>query len=291
MQVELYDPELGVLELGCDPYIVMSLQVGSPQVREVVRNRSLADGTLDDTLYLGARAITLAIRFNDVSACDGSESMQRLIDRLSAYMTPHRRPVLTWQLPRSNELRACRVRGVNWGWDVSGPKAQTITPQWVAPSGEIMLGGPDARRCEEIRPSIDVEAGRTYDLTFDRTYPPSEPIGGRTIVNPGTTSAHWTLTIFGPVVNPSFTINGLAFRADRSGGVTLTLGQTLVVDTRSRTVLLNGVPGASRYQNVNYDEWGWHDLLLRPGTNIVRFDGDDISPQTAAQLCYTPTYL
>jgi len=290
MHVELEDPELGVLELGCDPYVVVSLQVGSPNVREVVRNRSLMDGTLDDTLYMGARAITAAIRFNDV-ACDADVSMQVLIDRLTPYMSPHRRCVLTWQLPRSNELRAAVVRGSNWGWTVEGPKAQGIAPQWVVPSGEILAGGPNARHCETIKPSSDIEAGRSYNLTFPRTYPASDPIGGRTIYNPGSTNAHWTLTIFGPVVNPSFAVNGTVFETDRRGGVTLVAGQTLVVDTRSRTVLLNGVASASQYQHTNFDEWSWHDLLLRPGTNFVRFDGTGLTVQSAAEICFTPTYL
>lgn len=293
MQCELSDPDLGVLELGCDPYVVMSLQVGSPVVREVVRNRSLADGVFDDTRYLGSRAITAAIRFNDVSDCDfdAGDSMQELIDRLTPYMSPRRRPTLTWQLPRSSELRSAVVRGVNWPWTLAGPKAQGITPQWVVPSGEILAGGTNARRCELIKPSSDTEDGRTYDLTFDRVYPPSAPIGGRTINNPGTSLAHWVLTIFGPVIDPQLTINGIDFAADRNGGVELVAGQTLVVDTRARTVLFNNDPLASRYQNVNYDEWGWDDLMLQPGENIVRFDGSGLTEQTAAELCYTPTYL
>lgn len=293
MQCELSDPELGVLVLGCDPYIVTSLQIGSPDVREVSRNRSLADGALDDTRFLGARAITLSIRFNDVNACtfDADVSMQALIDKLTPYMSPRRRPILTWQLPRSNELRAAAVRGQNWGYEISGPKAQSITPQWVVPSGEIMAGGPDARRCITIKPSTDTEPGRTYNLVFPRVYPASGPIGGRTAVNIGTTSAHWTLTMFGPVVNPHFTINGVLFAADRRGGVTLTAGQTLVVSTRNRTVLFNGLLNQSRYQYVNYEEWSWDQLMLVPGTNIVRFDGTGLTSQSAAELCFTPTYL
>jgi hypothetical protein len=217
--------------------------------------------------------------------------MQELIDALTPYMSPRRRPTLTWQLPRSNELRAAVVRGHNWGWTVEGPKAQGIAPQWIVPSGEILAGGPNARYCETIKPSSDAEAGRNYNLVFPRTYPASPPIGGRTIQNPGTSSAHWELTIFGPVVNPSFTINGIAFETNRLGGVTLVPGQTLVVNTRNRTVLLNGVAGASEYQHVNYDEWSWDDLLLEPGANSVRFDGTGLTVQSAAELCYTPTYL
>ena len=297
MQVELSDPELGVLELGCDPYVVASLQVGSPDVREVVRYRSLADGVLDDTRYTGSRAITLAIRFKDRllgSGCPGATgqpTMQVLIDQLTPYMSPRRRPTLTWQLPGSDSLRAAVVRGVNWGWTVSGPKAQGIAPQWVVPSGEILQGGPDSQHCELIRPSVDVEEGRTYDLLFDRVYPPSQAIGGRTIVNPGTAATNWVLTIYGPVVNPTWTINETTMTTDRQGGVTLVAGQTLVINTRQRTVLFNGLPANSRYQCTNFDEWGWDDLMLQPGVNVVRFDGTGLTSQSAAELCFTPAYI
>jgi Siphovirus-type tail component, C-terminal domain len=296
VQAELSDVGLGVLELGCDPYVVTSLQVGSPEVREVVRYRALADGTLDDTRYLGARAITMSIRFKDklLRPCGPNgenPSMQSLIDQLSPYMSVRRRPTLTWQLPGSTELRAAVVRGVNWGWAVEGPKAQTIVPQWIVPSGEITAGGPDALHCENIKPTVDVEAGRTYDLAFDRVYPPSEPIGGRTIINPGTAPTNWVLTIYGPVVNPSFTVHGIRIKTDRQGGVNLPVGQSLVIDTRNRTVLLNGSVATSRYQCVNYDEWSWDDLMLEPGSNIVRFDGTGITAQTSADLCFTPVFV
>lgn len=291
MQCELSDPQLGVLDLGCDPYIVTSIQVGSPDVREVVKNRSLADGSLDDTRYLGSRAITLSIRFNDVAPCDPNDSMQTLIDRLTPYMSPHRRPTLTWQLPRSTEMRSAVVRGVNWGWTVAGPKAQAIAPQWIVPSGEIVAGGPNAQHCITIKPSTDIEPGRTYDFHPDRVYPASLPVGGRILVNPGTTEANWVLTFYGPVTNPMFTINGVVFSADRRGGVVLNAGQSLVTDSRARTVLFNGLSNASRYQNVNFEDWGWDDLMLVPGSNTVRFQGTGLTVQSAAQFCYTPTYL
>lgn len=293
MQAELFDDELGVLELGCDPYVVWSLQIGSPEVREVTRYRSLSDGSLDDTRYLGARAITLAIRFHDrLLACsEAGPSMQTLVDRLAPYMSPRRRPTLTWQLPGSDDLRAAIVRGVNWGWTVEGPKAQGIAPQWVVPSGEILAGGPDALHCQTIRPSLDVEAGRVYDLVFDRSYPASAPIGGRTVANPGTASANWELTMFGPATNPSFTINGIKMTTTAQGGVILAAGQTLVWNTRNRTVQFNGLPANSRYQTTNFNQWGWDDLLLQPGDNVVRFEATGISEQTGADLCFTPVFL
>lgn len=290
MHAELREPELGTLHLGSGPYIVTSIQVGSPEVREVVRTRALADGVFDDSRYLGARAITMSIRMTDGLRCGGA-NMQELVDQLTPYMSPRRRPTLVWHL-RNGGLRSAVVRGVNWGWSIDGSRAANwITPQWVVPSGEILDGAIDARRCLLIKPSTDTEEGRTYDLTFPRTYPPSAPIGGRTVTNRGTAATHWTLTIYGPVEDPTFTINGVVFSADRLGGVTLAAGQTLVVSTRNRTVLFNGLANSSRYQNVNYDEWGWDELMLRPGDNTVRFDGDNLTVQSAAELCYTPAYL
>lgn len=291
MQCELDDPELGTLELGTDPYIVTALDIGSPAVREVVRNRSLGDGGLDDTRFLGSRAITMSIRFNDVRRCESGDDMQTLIDRLTPYMHPRRRPTLSWRLPGSSQTRCAIVRGVDWPFSLNGPKGQTIAAQWVAPSGEILAGGPDARRTVRISPSSDVEAGRTYPLRFDRTYPPSSPIGSRSVENPGTTLAHWTATIFGPARFPELIVNGRSISFDRRGGVELLVGQTLVIDTRSRTMLFNGVRGQSAYQFSNFDEWSWDDLLLLPRRNSVRFGGEELTAQSAVELTFVPTYL
>jgi hypothetical protein len=296
VHVELYDESLGVLELGCAPYVVTSIQIGSPAVREVIRNRALADGAFDDTRYLGARAITVGIRLNDKllsTGCDSERpSMQTLLDRLTPYMSPRLRPTLTWQLPGSDEMRAAVVRGAQWGYSVDKPKANVITPQWIVPSGTIMAGGPDAKQCLIIRPTADEnELGRVYDLTFDRVYPPSAVIGSRIIDNPGTAPSDWTLEIYGPVTDPMFTVNGVRMRTDRFGGITLTADQFLAINTHDRTVLLNGVRTESRYQFTNFDEWGWDDLVLRPGRNVVRFAGDNTGAQTAAKFCWTPNYV
>jgi hypothetical protein len=278
--VELFDPDLGALELGCDPYVVTSLQIGSPAVRENTRDRALGDGEFDDSHYLGARAITVGLRLKasghhhhgGVGGCDGQD-MQSLIDQVTPYMSPRRRPTLTYT--------------------VSSPKHPSIALAFKVPSGEILAGlaGESSPvTCETIRPSADAEEGRTYDLLYDRTYPPSDPIGSRTITNVGTIDTHWRLTIYGPVTDPSFTVNGTEIIFDRDGGLDLLLGQNLVIDTRARTALFDDNPLDSRYNKMNYDEWSWHDVLLRPGSNIVRFNGTGIDSQTSATLCWIPTY-
>jgi hypothetical protein len=295
MQVELADPELGVLELGCDPYVVVSLQIGSPAVRAVSRSRALADGTFDESTYTGARAVTLTLRLATGGSCAPGQDMQSLIDAVTPYMSPRRRPTLTYQLPGAEGSRSMTLRGESWPFTLAGPKHPGLGLQWVCPTGEIYAGGDDAEHCETIIPASDVEAGRLYNENYADggrgPYPPSAPLGGRIIINPGNAPAHWEATIFGLVTNPSLMINGTAMTFDRNGGLHLAGGSSVVVNTRERTILLNGDPDDSRYDRVNYGEWAWSQLLLVPGRNEVRFDADVLSPQATIVLCYTPTYL
>lgn len=295
MQVMLSDPELGDLELGCDPYVVTQLQIGSPAVREVMRTRSLAHGVIDSTRYLGARAVTLGVRYKNAALCGSDLDLQALIDRIVPYMSPSRRPTLRWQLPGSDSVRAMTVRGADWPFTLDGPKFPTAAFQWVCPSGEIMDGSADALHCETIKPGTDVELGRTYDETYvdggRGPYPPQDPIGSRTIHNPGTAPANWVLTIFGAVTNPIFTINDVQMAFTNNGGLVVPAGQSVVIDSREHTVWLNNVPANSRYDRLNYTAWTWDQLLLRPGDNTVRFDGTALGATASAQLCYTPTFL
>lgn len=296
VMLNLYEESLGLLEMGCDPYVVASLQIGSPGVREVKRDRALGDGAYDDTKYLSSRAITAAVRLktNGIN-CEPSQSMQQLLDRVTPYMSPRVRPTLSWQLPGSSNIRAAVVRGHDWPYKMQAPKHLPIALQWVVPSGEILGGLDDGTirtQCETIRPAQDTEDGRTYDLIFDREYPPSAPIGSRAIDNPGNAHAHWELTIYGPVELPRFTINGVEIRTDNLGsGLTILAGQHLTINTRSRTALFNSLPNDSRYFYLNYNEWSWDDLLLRPNQNMVRYDGDNVGVQSSAVLCWSPTFL
>lgn len=289
MQAELHCYDLGTLILGTDPYVVAQLQIGSPAVRENLKNRSLADGVTDNSRYLGSRAITATIRLKSQSQCDGPP-MQALFDRLLPYMHPRRRPTLTWQLYGSSTPRAAIVRGVTWPYAIDGPKHPTIAVSWIIPSGEIVEGGPNAKHCVTIQPAGEIELGRVYNLVPDRRYAASGPVGSRIINNAGTDWTHWVLTIHGPVVNPSFIVNGVGVRFNRDGGLTLAVGQSVVLDTRARTALFNGDDTDSRYGNLNYDEWNWDDVRLAPGQNAVRFDGTNMTPMSTAVLCWTGTF-
>jgi len=299
VNLALIDEQLGTLELTCaNGYVVTEFQLGSPAVREVVHNRALADGTVDDTRYVGARAVTVSMTLDTRVA-----PMQTLLDRLVPYVSPRRRPILAWTLPGSEtERRALVVRGVEAPFVVERPRWPPVVCQWVAPDGLIVA---PEQTCQQIEPAVDDVDGRRYDecpldpspdrveattttgRCYDRVYPPAAQRGARVVTNAGNEVAEWVAYLYGPVSNPVLTVNGVTVKIS---GVDLALGESVVIDTRSRTILLDGDPTRSVYGNSNYAEWTWDQLRLRPGDNEIRYSGQVTSPETSSVMCWHSTW-
>jgi hypothetical protein len=269
----LIEDDLGQLDLDCDDgLVVASLEVGFPAERPVVRGRALGDGVFDDSRYVGSRVITVALRFNDDECEDPLRELQQMIDSVMAYMNPRRRPRLVWELKTgSGDERSAVVRGIDAPVIIEGQRYPIVVFQFATTTAFLEL--PD-EVCFVRDPNEYVpEPGRVYPLTFDRVYPPTVPTDAVAVLNPGNAPADWVATILGPAIEPNVIVNGVPIRTDRAGGITLIGGQTLVIDTRERTVLLNNDPNESRYDRLNFEEWSWDDLLLRPGVNVFRFNG------------------
>lgn len=287
----LSDPELGDLALGDSPYIVTQLQLGSPVVRRVVRNRALANGTFDNSRFTAARAITVSIGLDD-RPCEGHPNMQALLDTILPYMSAQRRPTLRWRLPGGTAEREAVVSGATWPFDLNGKRGQTLVLGFVCPDGKVVsAGGPI---CVPITPSLDTEGGRVYPEVYTDggrgPYVASGSIGSRTITNLGSAPADWTLTMFGATTNPTFLINGIPVSFTRMGGLEIVGGQSVVIDTVAKTALLNGEAQSSVYPYMNFDQWTWDDLKLRPRENKVRFSATALSLASTGLLCYVPTW-
>tara|TARA_R110000823_G_scaffold1464_2_gene5717 strand:+ start:527 stop:1411 length:885 start_codon:yes stop_codon:yes gene_type:complete len=291
--VYLTEDTLGVLELGpislggglreCNAagYIVTGWEIGFPGARPVVRNRALSDGTIDSTRFIGSRAVSMAITL-DVTKQDPQIS----IDNLTAYMSPRLRPRLNWTIPGSTQERSLLVRGESAPVSIQRPQANTITASFIGVRG--VLESPDESTLL-ITPGSDVEAGRTYDLTFDRVYPAGAPIGSRIAVNYGNEATDWSATIFGPAVNPTLTINGVDMSFDRDGGQSLSAGETLTINTRTKTIYLNNDPTASRYDKINFTDWSWEQVRFVPGQNIVQYEEPTL--QGSCQFTWRSAWL
>lgn len=285
----LDDPELGTVELHGDPYTVTSFQIGSPAVRAAARNRALANGTRDTTRYTGARAATVSVTLNDQFCGNGAVAMQTLFDRLMPYTVPRRRPTMRWSLPGDDtKQRQMVVRGDTAPIVIQSRRHPVLAIGFVAPEGEITSAGDPV--CTLVDPALDVELGRAYDLLFNRTYPASSAIGDRLLVVDGNEQAHWTATMFGDLQNPFVLINGVRIDWASNGGLAIGPGQSLQVDTRDKTMYVNGDPLSPRFDRANFTEWNWSDILLRPGRNTIRFGAGVLGTGATMQFCYRPTW-
>jgi hypothetical protein len=148
-------------DTAAEGFICEQWSVGPPDVREVVELRTLADGTVDRTAYVGSRAVTLSVV---VFPANGL-TVQGQIDRLRAFCRPSLRPTLTWQV-ETDELRTIALRaapGLDMEWTRTDWRRVGLS--FVAPDGLVYAGdwtgsGTEIRL---IAPSAGAEDGRRYD--------------------------------------------------------------------------------------------------------------------------------
>ncbi|MDD9350440.1 hypothetical protein, partial [Mumia sp.] len=123
------------------------------------------------------------------------DSRRTLMDRVAPYLRPDVVSTLTYATDPEAPPRRIRVRGSDW----SAPWKQ----RWHLDTtlGFVTVGQPWAlgEYDKEIRlaPGTEVEPGRTYSLTFDRTYPSGGASSVR-VVNAGSAPAEWVATVYGP---------------------------------------------------------------------------------------------
>lgn len=278
--------DLPDLDMLCaSGWVLVDLQIGFPGQRPVVRSRALADGVIDDTAYLGQRAVTVTLRLDNTVT-----TTQALVDLLMPFLSPRRRPTLTWSLPGSpGELRQLTLRGVDAPLVIAAPRYTTVVCSWVS---EQACAVDPTEQCVSVSPNNPAEEiGREYDLDFDRDYVETIPVGGVVVTNAGTCLSSWVITLTASMVNPSVTVNGVDMSFTENGGLTLVTGQTLVIDQRERTVLLNGDPSQSRYDRLNFEDWSWDDLALRPGPNLVRLQGSGFTASSLMTVCWRSSWL
>lgn len=104
--------------------------------------------------------------------------------------------------------------------------------------------------------------GLEFPLTFPLTFGAGSDNDGSAF-NAGTAPAPWTAAILGPVTNPVLTLGSTGEAVVITGVVAP--GETLLIDSASRSVLLDGSPRSSWIALTSR----WWELAA--GTNTVRF--------------------
>ncbi|GCD46110.1 phage distal tail protein [Streptomyces paromomycinus] len=229
-----------------------------PDVRGDDTDRPAQHGTYSGPDFTGARVIQLglAIRGDDPS------HLRALKVALRAATQPGRSPAplqfLDWDLLAYGKVRKRSIPyDAHYLW-----RTGTAAIEWYCPDPRLYSLAEHTATTTAYSPS----AGRTYPLTFPRVYGAAGSSGRLTISNSGDSEAYPQLRIDGPVAQPIVEHIGSGATLALSG--TLQPGEYLVIDTRTRAVLLMG--SAPRRDWVRAGS-AWP--VLTPGDNELAFRG------------------
>jgi hypothetical protein len=243
-------------------YRVDQLDIGFPTVRAVTAALPTRDGDYDTTRLFGPRVVTISGSVIPTATA----ARQAAVSTLAYWSRPRVRPRLVYAVDAAMPPLAIGLRGNQLSAPYTNPTVTAFSVSWVAPDPVAYAL---AYQTITLGP-LGTASGRTYNLTFNRTYPAATGGAGiGTAVNGGDKGAWPRLLIYGPCTNPA------VFWVTPPGGavvfasLTIAAGDYVDVDTFAQTALLNSSPAASRYSTLDFVQTVW--APLEPGTNTLRF--------------------
>lgn len=266
-----------------------ALDLGDAVTRVVADDAPDADGSIDTTMFVGARNVTLSV----IALPDSG--LWALRTHLRAFTAPRLRPYMYVQYSADAPELRVQLRRSQFT-DIIGdgpraatqadPEAATITVQWVAPLGILESS---ALNDALIYAGGGAVAGRTYPLTFPRTYPSSAPLGTGAVINAGNADAYPLIRLYGPSTEPEFW-NDTQGKVFKFASLTVAAGTFVEIDTRAKTIRLNGDPASSLQNKLVFPDSSWWSLS--PGENDLRFvPATYTASTTVAEIIWRDAYL
>jgi hypothetical protein len=267
-----------------------SLDLGYPDVRDVVSNRPDQDGIDDRTAYFGARTVTAQI----AAIASAGAQIDQVLTQFAPFMIPSNRPTLHYVLDRPGAPeRTIKLRAAGFSGPIAGAAERDIQLQWVAD---------DPAALDPVEQTViawagsSTIAGRAYNLTFNRIYPPG---GGA-----GTTPRFQTVgdlpikprvRIYGPVTRPYVSIYPASPRVSQIvvlflQSFSINAGHYVEVSTANRTAYLDGDISQSVIAGIDWSQSLWG--VVPTHTDIwVSMTGSSTSGVTQAQVSWHDRYL
>jgi hypothetical protein len=179
-------------------YVMTELDIGYPEVREVVDNNPDRDGVNDRTRLAGSRVVTAVIR----AWPGGGVKIDDIARLFGPFTWPGGRPELHWILDTADRSeRMLTLRAADSAAPMGPPSGREIHLGWVAPDP---VAYDPATRTAVGRPETDLMTGRRYDLTFDRVYPAGGIFGeSAVVIVAGDVPARPRIRIHGPITAPA----------------------------------------------------------------------------------------
>jgi hypothetical protein len=240
-------------------YLVEDFQMWvAPDIRPGETVRAQSHGAFPGTDWLGTRLVSAIVNITPSTQTAEIAAMQTLA---GAWQPPADGATvpLVWQVGD----------GVKYRLNGKPRLASTAFEYWMPTECRFVATDPRIYANTESSASTGLATG-SGGLSFAATAPFVFGTSGGAFMsctNSGTFNAPWTATFTGPLVAPTLTHVGTG-KALILSGASIAAGETLVVSSASRTVLLNGT--ASRYSWLAATSQ-WFDLS--PGANSVNLTG------------------
>jgi hypothetical protein len=261
-------------------YQILSVEglEGLPGIRNQDDNRGYADGMFSGRDFLGGR--TIAITFQTFGS--GATSAQANFNTLQAKLLPQTSGTtpLYFILPPSGEqFINARVRALRTSVDPN------YTYGMITSQVEFFCPDPNYYDSTLQTASLNVSnpPGRTYDRTYNLVYGFGTYATTTNVVNNGWATTYPTITLNGPIVNPTLGNVTTGQYLNLSG--TFSNTDSLVIDLYNKIITLNGVSARNLLSTGQ-----WFDAP--PGTSQYYMTGLSTTiGLTAATVAWYNAYI
>jgi hypothetical protein len=270
-------------------YVCAELDLGWPEVREVVNNRSGASGTDDYTRFFGSRAVSASIR--------ALASLGAVVDGVASafgrYMRPDLRPELHYVLEREgNPERVLVVRAAGYTWPIDGTGTRNVHLAWVAPDP---IARDPLERSASAWSGSSTSPGRNYDLTFNRLYPPGGGSSTTGVIDtPGDVPVKPLLRIYGPITAAHVKLTptvGTPFSLYFAQSFVIGSGQYVEVDTAAHTATVDGDPLQPVLSALDWSRSSWPECPPLPNYTNLNLYGSSTAGVTQVEARWYDGYL
>jgi hypothetical protein len=251
---------------------------GLPDISSQDDNRGFNDGMYSGRDFLRGRTITMTI----LTFAGNGNSAQQNFNLLQGALIPQQTDVTPLNFLMSvtdvEMTIGARVRS----------RRTTVDPDYTFGfiRSQYTFFCPDPRYYNATTTTVSlipVQAlGRTYDRIYDLTY--GGGASGASVNNNGTTTTYPTITITGPISNPTISNNTTGQFV--TVNTTLGVSDSLVINLYEKTITLNG----SYARNLLNNNSQWFGCA--PGTTIISFTGSTYTiGTTTATMTYSPAFV
>lgn len=218
------------------PYQILSVDglEGLPGIRNQDDNRGYADGMFSGRDFLGGRTVSITFQTFG-SGVNSAQTNWNLIQAKLLPQTSGTTPLFFIMPPQTEQFIKARVRVLRTSVDPN------YTYGMITAQVEFFCPDPNYYNSTLRTASLSVSAapGRTYNRTYNLVYGFGSYTSLTNVVNSGWATTYPTITITGPITNPTLGNVTTGQYLNLSG--TFANTDTLIIDLQNKLITLNGV--------------------------------------------------